>query len=121
MEGVDREDAQAEGHRHERLQQLIFEELAGLFRDEVTDPRLDDVRCTGVELSVDYRSARVRFVLPEGADLKKAERAFERAAAFLQTRLADALDLKRVPALRLVYDHDAAAAKRAAEILDKGS
>src|SRR3954469_25435916 len=101
------------GHRHNRLQQLMHEELESLSRDEVTDPRLQDVHCTLVELSVDYRSARVHFVTApdheSAADIAKVEKAFVRATTFLQGRLAEALDLKRTPALRFVYDRDGAA------------
>jgi ribosome-binding factor A len=96
------------GHRHTRLQQLMEEEIGALLRDEVVDPRLDGASCSGVELSVDYRSARVRFMLPaerqQPADIQKAERAFEKATAFFRARLGEALDLKRVPELRFVYD-----------------
>jgi ribosome-binding factor A len=96
------------GHRHARLQSLMEEEIGALLRDEIVDPRLEDVRCTGVELSPDYRSARVRFLLPperaSARDIQQAERAFEKAGAFLRARLGEALDLKRVPELRFVYD-----------------
>jgi ribosome-binding factor A len=112
------------GHRHTRLQQLIHEELESLVRDEVTDPRLEGVRCTSVELSVDYRSARVNFVLPPGdespARIAKVDKAFERATPFLRARLGDALDLKRVPQLRFLYDRDGAARARAEELMKKG-
>ena len=109
------------GHRHQRLQQLLQEEIESLLRDEVTDPRLEDVRCTRVELSVDYRSARVHYLVPEGRDaageLAKIERAFERASAFMRARLGEALELKRVPQLNFKYDRDAAAEARAQAIL----
>src|SRR2546421_13099574 len=97
------------GHRHTRLQQLIEEELMALLRDEVQDPRLDEVRVTAVELSVDYRSARVRWVAPDETKpaLDKVQRAFERASAFLRRRLGEALDLKRLPTLSFVFDRDA--------------
>jgi ribosome-binding factor A len=38
----------------------------------------------------------------------------------LQGRLAEALDLKRVPALRFVYDRDGAARMRAEDLMKKG-
>src|SRR5690348_4166873 len=98
------------GHRHQRLQQLIEEELAGLLRDEVQDPRLGDCRITKVELSVDYKSARVYYVVADDApaNLQKVQRAFERASAFLRARLGEALDLKKLPTLSFIFDRDAA-------------
>jgi ribosome-binding factor A len=91
------------GHRHARLQGLIFEELRALLRDDVSDPALNDVTITAVVLSVDYRHARVHFALATG-DRAQAERAFVRATPFLRARLADAIDMKRVPDLRFVFD-----------------
>jgi ribosome-binding factor A len=109
------------GHRHQRLQQLIDEELMSLLRDEAQDPRLEDVKITGVELSVDYKNARVRYVVSDESkqNLIKVQRALERASPFLRARLGEALDLKKLPSLSFVFDRDAAAAARAVSILDE--
>jgi len=106
-----REDEGA-GHRHLRLQGLILEELRALLRDDVADPALFGVRVLSVVLSVDYRQARVHFALLGGmsgvtrahVDKALSERALERATPFLRARLSDALDLKRVPDLRFLFD-----------------
>ena len=97
------------GHRHVRLQGLILEELRALLRDDVSDPALVGVRVTAVVLSVDYRHARVHFAtLGSEAELSRArarcELALGRATPFLRARLAEAIDLKRVPDLRFVFD-----------------
>jgi ribosome-binding factor A len=95
------------GHRHQRLQQIIEEEIAALLRDEVVDPRLVGVIVTHVELSVDYKSARVGFVLSRGrpdTERDQVEKALAKASAFLRSRLAEAADLKAVPALRFGWD-----------------
>jgi ribosome-binding factor A len=109
------------GHRHTRLQQILREELESLLRDELTDPRLEGLRCTGVELSVDYRSARVRFFVPDEnatpANLAKVMRGLERATPFLHARMGEALEMKRLPALHFVYDRDAAGEMRAAQVM----
>jgi ribosome-binding factor A len=104
-----RREEEAAGHRHERLQGLIQEELRALLRDDVSDPALAGVRITAVVLSVDYRQARVHFISIAAADSTLAERArceraLVRATAFLRARLADAIDLKRVPDLRFLFD-----------------
>jgi ribosome-binding factor A len=103
---------EAGGHRHVRLQQLMEEEISALLRDEVVDPRLDGVMVTRVELSVDYRSARVGFVLPRDrgpVDRERALRALSGASAFLRARLSEAMGVKSVPELRFTWDRDAAA------------
>jgi len=100
---------EAIGHRHLRLQDLVQRELAALLRDEVTDPRLESVRITSVVLSVDYRHARVHYAIARGGGSSptspsEVARALERATAFLRGRLAEEVDLKRVPDLRFVLD-----------------
>jgi ribosome-binding factor A len=100
-----RREEESAGHRHERVQGLIFEELRALMRDDVSDPALGDVRVTAVVLSVDYRHARVHFALASGGEQRRAvERALERVTPFLRARLADAIDVKRTPDLRFVFD-----------------
>lgn len=97
------------GHRHARLQELVQRELVALLRDEVADPRLEPVRIASVVLSVDYRHARIHFTVlqrneTDRADIGAVGRALGRATPFLRGRLAEAVDLKRVPELRFVFD-----------------
>lgn len=107
-------DLQAAGHRHERLTRILREEIAAVMRDELADPRLDGVRITEVELSVDYKNARVGFVGPSTdaprAERERLERLLDRATPFLRRYLAEALDLKHAPNLRFAWDSYAAAA-----------
>jgi ribosome-binding factor A len=104
-----RREEEGAGHRHARLEGLVFEELRALLRDDVADPTLASVRILATTLSVDYRHARVHFALRRVAgtsndDRKGVERALVRVTPFLRARLSDALDLKRVPDLRFVFD-----------------
>lgn len=74
-------------------------------RDDVSDATLADVWITAVVLSVDYRHARVHFALTKDVEQRRAvERALVRVAPFLRARLADAIDMKRTPDLRFVFD-----------------
>jgi ribosome-binding factor A len=112
FEEDDGDASQAAGHRHARLQQILREELGALVRDELSDPKLDGVVVTSVELSVDYRNARVRFwaaraTPPSREERERLERAIARAAPFLRASLADSVDLKQVPTLNFVWDRDA--------------
>jgi ribosome-binding factor A len=85
-----------------------LDELRALLRDDVSDPTLTDVRVVAVLLSVDYRHAKVHFVLrateTSSRSRREAEHALERATPFLRARLADAVEMKRVPDLRFVFD-----------------
>lgn len=100
-----RREEEGAGYRHERVQGLILEELRALMRDDVSDPTLADVRVTAVVLSVDYRHARVHFALTTGIEQRRTvERALVRVTPFVRARLADAIDMKRTPDLRFVFD-----------------
>jgi ribosome-binding factor A len=92
------------GHRHQRLEVSVREELQGILRDDVSDPELDGVVVSAVVLSPDYRNARVHFLVPRGRPRSAVERAFTRAAPFLRARLAEAVELKRTPELRFVFE-----------------
>ncbi len=85
--------------RHLRLQGLLREELEGLLRDDVADPRLADVSVTAVDLSADCRAARVHVVSSRDVSPAEVVAALDRAAPFLRRELASTLDLKFVPAL----------------------
>jgi len=95
------------GYRHARLERLLTSEVRALVSDDVVDPRLADVEITRGVLSIDYRHLRCHFVVARKEttiERAEAERALERATPFLRARLADAIDLKRTPELRFVFD-----------------
>lgn len=97
-------DAEAAGHRLRRLEVSVREELQSILRDDVSDPELEGVVLGAVVLSLDYRSARIHFLVPRGRPRTAVERAFTRASPFLRARLAEAVELKRTPDLRFVYE-----------------
>jgi ribosome-binding factor A len=92
--------------RHLRVQSTLFQEVSRLFRGELSDPLLEGVSVTSLELTPDGRNARVGFTLPpEHASTGPAlvEEALKRASGFIRSQLALGLDLKRVPHLRFIY------------------
>lgn len=99
-------DEEGAGHRHLRVQSLVLEELRSLLRDDVSDPDFGDVRFAAVVLSVDYRHARVHFVLSgvSSVNPRPPQRGLVRATPFFRARLAEAVEMKRVPDLRFVFD-----------------
>ena len=99
-------DREGAGYRHARVEVSILEELRSLLRDDVTDPELEGVRITAVALTSDYRTARVHFMVPRGRPRTAVERAFDRASRFLRARMGEALELKRTPDLRFVYESE---------------
>ena len=107
--------------RTERIGELLRGEIAKALRQEITDPRIQLVTLTRVDVAPDLSHALVYWSsMTKGAageistDMsveRKAEIAnigegLESAAGFLRTRIARNLpDLRRTPALR--FHHDA--------------
>ncbi len=50
--------------RHLRIQSTLFQEVSRLFRGELSDPLLEGVSVTSLELTPDGRNARIGFTLP---------------------------------------------------------
>ncbi len=97
-------DNEGAGHRHQRLEVSILEELRSLLRDDVSDPEVEGVGVTAVVLSPDYKNAKVHFVSRKGSVRASIERGLQRATPFLRRRLADSIELKRTPDLRFVFE-----------------
>lgn len=102
------EDGSAGGHRPHRLESILLEQLQSLLRDEAADPALDGVRLVSLRLAIDGGHARVAYaVAARLGDAGRVERssrdALARAGGFLRSRLADLLDLKRVPTLSFTF------------------
>jgi len=93
--------------RTERIGEQIRAELARLLHEETTDPRIGLVTLTQVDVSPDLSNARVYWSAVESKnsdELSTSEAGLESAAGFLRHRLAQVLELKRVPELRFRYD-----------------
>ncbi len=92
--------------RHLRVQSSLFQEVSLLFRGELSDPRLEGVLLSSLELSPDGRLVRIGYALtPESAAFgpRFVQAALEHASGYLRSQLALQLDLKRVPQLRFIY------------------
>ncbi|MCP3136686.1 ribosome-binding factor A [Pyxidicoccus xibeiensis] len=92
--------------RHLRIQSTLFQEVSLLFRDGLSDPRLEGVSVSSFELSADGRLVRIGYALtPESAasGTRPVQEALEHASGYLRSQLAQHLDLKRVPQLRFIY------------------
>jgi ribosome-binding factor A len=99
---------EAAGHRHARLEHILLETLQSLVTDEASDPALAGIRLLAVHLSVDGSHARVAYAVVaalrrEGEVGRKSQAALARASGFLRARLAQQLDLKRLPQLAFTF------------------
>jgi ribosome-binding factor A len=100
--------------RKHRIAAEIQRVLNELLLTDVKDPRLTNARVSDVEVSGDLSLATVYFnTLSLDEDASVIKEGFEQARGFFRSRVAKALDLRRVPELRFRHD---ASAKRAIEL-----
>jgi ribosome-binding factor A len=109
------------GMRARRVGEGVREELAALVARELKDPRAAGAVVTGVEMTDDLRSARVRVrLLAGGEDLEGRKRLVEalgRAAGMLRREITQRLRLRSAPELKFVYDDGADRSTRVEELL----
>jgi len=94
------------GHRIERVNSLIRQEISELLQRQVKDPRLDTfVAVTGVSTSLDLRHAKV-YISRMGSEEEKQETLSVLAAAsgFFRNELAKRLSLRHIPELNFQWD-----------------
>lgn len=91
--------------RTRKIGELLQRELAMLVTRELSDPRVTQVTLTAVDVAPDLSHAKV-FVTHLGGEeaAQKAVAGLNHAAGFLQRTLRDRVILRKVPALRFVYD-----------------
>jgi len=102
--------------RTERINNLIRQEISGLLRQQVNDPRLTSfISVTKVSTSRDLGHAKV-FVSTLGNEANKREilQGFTAASGFLRKELARRLRIRHIPELSFHFDNSI---ERGAEIL----
>lgn len=94
-----------QGSRKRRVGHLVQMELGQLVLTRVKDPRLGFVTITHVDMSADLKSACVYYsVIGDEKKKKDTKIALEKAAGFLQARIAEAIELRCTPKLIFRYD-----------------
>lgn len=72
---------------------------------ELRDPRVQNVTVLGVEVSPDMREAKVAVsILGNESQQRTTLKGLQNASGFLQTRIADRIDMRYTPRLSFVMD-----------------
>lgn len=99
--------------RLERINNVIRDEISSMIRRDLHDPLIGFVTITGVEVSPDLRHAKVFFsVLGDEEQVKNSIKGLLRARKFMNSRLAERIELRYIPHLRFILDETAAKAVR---------
>ena len=92
-------------HRQEKLGELFAAELSDLLRSRVKDPRVGFASITHVEVSGDYRHAKI-YVSVMGSEEERANtiKALKHASGFLRHELASRVVLRYMPEIVFKLD-----------------
>ena len=102
-----------------RIADQIQRDLADLIRMELKDPRVGMITLTGVEVSNDYRHAKVFYTTLGGAEIvSQAQQGLQHATGFLRSQLAGGLTLRIVPELHFVHDESVERGARLSRLID---
>ncbi len=105
-----------QGHRIERVSQMIQEKLGILLLRRVKDPAVQGVTITEVRVSGDLAVAKVWFAASDD-DLDRVRDGLKRVAPYLRRELGTSLRIKRTPELRFYRDEAVETAGRVESIL----
>jgi ribosome-binding factor A len=105
-------------HRQEKLGELFAVELSDLLRTRVKDPRVGFASITHVEVSGDYRHAKI-YVSVMGSDEERANsiKALKHASGFLRHELASRIVLRYMPEIVFKLDTSIEKGSRILELI----
>jgi len=85
----------------DEIRDIVAECLSG---GKLNDPRLEFVTITGVKLSSDLQLATIYFRILDESKQRQTRQGLQSAAGVFRHRLAEELEIRRVPTLRFFYD-----------------
>ena len=104
--------------RVQKVAEAIREVVSMAILTELQDPRVRDVTVIGVEASGDLRFAKVMVsVMGDETRQNLTLRGLQNAAGFLQSKIADRIDLRYTPKLTFVLDQGVKRSIAVAQIL----
>lgn len=109
--------------RKKRVENLVRKVLSQILIEEISDPRLNLLEITRVELSADLKVAHVYYssilsVTDENAS-NNSEIALRKAAKYLRSELGRRARLKFTPELRFNYDKNVEYADHINQVINK--
>ncbi len=104
--------------RMDRINQQMKRELGTILQQDLSDPRLQFVSITAVNVSRDLRSAKVYFsVLGEPHQESIIHEILDKAGGFIRKLISQRLNLRNTPAFSFYYDKSIAFSDQLEETL----
>jgi len=106
--------------RADRVGELLRDEISGILRKKINDPRIGFVSITRVDVTDDLKHARVYVSIFEDEEKKKTTmKGLESAKRFIMNMIAPSLDLKFLPEITFKQDNSIENASRVFEIMHR--
>lgn len=104
--------------RADRISDVIKKEVSEILSREVSDPRLDFVTLTHVQVARDLKNAKIFFTtIKEGEERENIRKGLKSAAGYVQRKLGARIHLRYTPHISFVYDASIDNGSRMDEIL----
>jgi ribosome-binding factor A len=104
--------------RSTRVGELLREILASVLLERVSDPRLQEITITEVDMSPDLKLARVYYAVRQGGDQEEVIMALDKAMGFIKQEVAREHILRTMPEFHFLPDETLDKAARLEELLD---
>jgi len=106
--------------RAQKVAEAIREVVGMAILADLKDPRIRDVTVTYVEISADLRHAKVYVsVMGDESRQNLSLRGLRSAAGFLQSKIAQRIDLRYTPRLKFILDQGVKQSIEISRILDE--
>ena len=104
--------------RSTRVGELLREILASVLLERVSDPRLQEVTITEVDMSPDLKLARVYYAVRQGTDPDEVIIALDKALGFIKQEVAREHILRTMPEFHFLPDQTLDKAARLEKLLE---
>ena len=106
--------------KKQRTEESLRRELSSIILYELKDPRMGFVTLTGVEISQDCRSAKVRLLV-RGTEEETALtlQGLQHARGYIQALINKRMDLRYTPILQFEEDKEVRRVMRVQQMIDK--
>lgn len=108
--------------RMDKVNAELQKTLSSIINNEIRNPNLDDlvITVTEVQTTPDFSSAKVFISALDGIEKKDVIiKELTSAEGFIKKRIAEELFLKRIPALKFIYDDSLDQGERIMQLLEK--
>ncbi len=91
--------------RKEKLQEQLKQEVSDILQNEIKDPGIGFVTVTSVNLSGDYRHAKIFVSIFDNKEKQEETmQTLEKATGFIRSEVAKRVKLRHIPELVFIFD-----------------